>query len=299
MLPYAASLSSRGVENVKRYATEHGIVATCLTSIMNEDGEVLEDFQLSEEMGVSYRGLVRCSWSYVVVNRDHPVTCGAPDEIVFWGDFDRVFRERRTPPSIAWHARVEPLEGARVLGFVGEPASDYWFEYENGRAPPLLGSLTKSPAVVVKEPKTVYFSGQLGRLYWRLGLQHHEQLILGSVLWSGGHPPLRGRSSGLFLLEAYERNGQLIARLLNHTYDRRLIDRGNVDDPLMWHSTAETVMPPRRAVPIEVEIEMRGFEPVRARSPLTNRVFPIERRDGIAAVGVRLEEYELIVLDLK
>ena len=299
VLPYTASLSSGGVENVKRYASAHGIVATYLTSIMNEDGDALEDFQLSEEIGASYRGLIRYPWSYVIVNRDHPVTRGVPDEIVLWGDFDRVFRERRTPPSIAWHTRVEPLGGARVLGFVGEPASDYGFEYENGRSPPLLGSLSKNPAVIVKEPRAVYFTGQLGRLYWRLGLPHHEQLILGSVLWSGGPPPVRGRSDGLFLLEAYERSGQVIVHLLNHTYDRRIIARGNVDDPVMWHSTVETVMPPRRAVPIEVEIEVRGFEPVSAWSPLTDRKLSVEKGDGVVTVRVRLEEYELVILDLK
>jgi hypothetical protein len=299
ILPYTASLSSRGVENIKRYSANHGIVATYLTSIMNEDGDILEDFQLSEEIGVSYRGLVKYPWSYIAINRDHPITRDVPDEIILWGDFDRIFRERRTPPSIAWHARVEPHGEARVLGFIGEPASDYGFEYENGRSPPLLGSLTRDPALIVKEPRAVYFTGQVGRLYWRLGLPHHEQLILNSILWSGGDPPIRGYSEGLFLLEPYKRNGQIIVHLLNLTCDRRVIARGNIDDQTAWHSTVETVMPPRRVIPIEVEIEIKELEPLKAWSPLTGRKLSIEKRNNSTIIRTGLGEYELIVLETK
>ena len=298
VLPYTASMSRRAVENIEKYSAERGVVATYLTSIMDEEGNYLEEFQLSSVLGVSYRGLLKYPWSYVVLTREHPVTSGVPDRVVLWGDYDRVFRDKRTPPYLGWHARVEPREGVEVLGYVGEPVEEYGHEYENGRSPPLLASVTNNSAVVVNGRHSVYFTGQLGRLYWRLGLLHHEKLILNTTRWVGGEPEVSVETTGLVLFEPYTRSGQLIVHLLNASYDRRLILRGNVDDPLMWHSTVETMMPPRRVIPVEVSLKVKGFEPTKAYSANSGAQLPITEENGYYKVDVKVPEYELVVIDV-
>ncbi|MEM4871383.1 MAG: hypothetical protein QXF68_06925 [Thermofilaceae archaeon] len=296
LLGNTASLSERAAAQLEAFVGRGGgLVASFLTSKLDEMGRSLEEFRLSRLLGVSYRGTLKANWSYVVITGDHPVVREVPDPIIVWGDFDRVFRDRRVPPSLAWHAIVEPVEGSRVLGRVALAAGEYGYEYENGRSPPLLGPETSTPAIVVGEQRrTVYFSGQLGRLYWRLGLPHYEALIEGAVKWVAGEPPLRAFSRGLVLFEPYVRSGQLLIHLVNLTFDRRIILRGNTDDPTMWHSTVETVMPPRETVPVDVTIEIKGFEPRKARSALTGRALDLV--DG--RLSLKLDEYEMVIIDL-
>lgn len=300
VLPNTASLSERNVKHISEYVNSgRGLVATYLTSTMSEQGDLLEDFQLRDVLKLSFRGLLKYPWSYVVLREEHPVTSGISDKVVLWGDYDRVFRDKRTPPSIAWHTLVEPTGSATILGYVAEPQSEFGYEYENGRSPPIMGSLTTAPAIVVgSEQRTVYFSGQLGRLYWRLGLPHYEQLILNSTKWCGGEPPINLTTRGVVLAEPYERSGQLIIHLVNLTFDKRIITRGNTDDPVMWHSTVENVWPPRSIIPLEVLVEVRGYEVKRAWSPLRQRDYELEKKNNITTLFLKLDEYELLVLEI-
>ena len=148
----------------------------------------------------------------------------ADGQLLLWGDFDREFMERRVPEELAWHVRVKAADG-EVLGRVVEPISEYGNEYENGRSPPPAGSELEAPAILTKElgGRIAYFTGQLGRLYWRLGLPGHERLILNSIRWVAGEPPARVMGPGLLQFEAYQRDGQLIIYLLNLTYSRRIV----------------------------------------------------------------------------
>lgn len=296
LLGNTASISRQAAGHVESFAKRGGgVVATYLSSKMDEKGRDLEEFQLSQVLGISFKGVLKASWSYVLVERGHPVVQEVPDPVVLWGDFDRVFRERRVPPEVAWHVVTAPSSGSRVLGRVALPSSDFGFEYENGRAPPLLGAKTDIPAIVTGEGlKTVYFSGQLGRLYWRLGLPHHEALILGAAGWAAGDPPLRAISRGLVLFEPYYRSGQLVIHLVNLTFGRRIVLRGSTEDPVMWHSTVETVTPPKCVAPVEVTIKVSGFEPRRASSALTGKT--LELADN--TITLMLDEYELVIVDL-
>jgi hypothetical protein len=194
---------------------------------------------------------------------------------------------------------VEPEENAFVIGYVAEPQSEFGFEYENGRSPPIIGNLTRAPAIVVNPSRrVVYFSGQLGRLYWRLGLPSYEKMILNSTVWSGGKPPVKLSSKGVVLMEPYQRNGQLLVHLVNLTFDKRVVVRGNMDDPLMWHSSAESVWPPSSTIPQEVSVELRGYEVTKAWSPVTGKRYEIKRENDVTKISVGLDEYELLVLDL-
>lgn len=301
VLANTQSMSKEAASNIARLKGK-GVVATYLTSLMDEMGNVLEDFQLSDLFDVEFNGVVNLPWSYVYVEKDHAVTRNLDNQLILWGDFNREFTDGRTSPSIGWHARVKAGDKVKVLGWIGEPTTEFGFEYENGRSPPLLGSVTRNPAVVVnEEAKVAYFTGQLGRLYWRLGLPDYENLIVSSVLWAGGEPPVRLEADGLVQLEAYTRNGQVIVHLLNLTFDRRLILRGNMGLQKGWSGTVETVMPPRKIVPLR-DLKLvfsEKNEPVNAYSPLTDKKFEIRRKNNKKVVGIDyLEEYEIVVLDL-
>jgi len=300
ILPSAASISAEGASALANLTGQGaGLLATYLVSTLDERGRPLEEFRLAEVLGASYRGLVKLPWSYLVVEAEHEIVKELPDRVILWGDYSRVFIDERTPPAIAWHARVEARDGAKVIARVAEPDSEYGFEYENGRSPPLLGTITERPAIVVNEGRrTVYFSGQLGRLYWRTGLPHYEAMIEGAVRWAGGSPPLKVESPGLVMAEPYARSGQLLLHLVNLTYDRRVIVRGNTADPTMWHSTSESVMPPRRVVPVSVEVVFRDPLPKSVFSPLSNRKYELEPVGDTLRARVSVHEYEFLVAEL-
>jgi hypothetical protein len=299
VLPSSASMSAEGVNALENLAGQKaGLIATYLVSLLDERGRSLEEFRLGELLGVSYRGVLKLPWSYVVLEGDHEVVREVPDRVVLWGDYSRVFDRERVPPGVAWHARVEVHGRARAIARIAEPDSEYGFEYENGRSPPLLGPLTECPAIVVNDDKrTVYFSGQLGRLYWRTGLPHYEKLIENAVKWAGGTPPLKVETPGLVLAEPYEKSGQLLIHLVNLTFDRRITVRGNTADPIMWHSSSESVIPPRRVVPVDVEVILFRDPPRRVYSPLHGKKYEVEVESGVSKVRVALGEYEFLVAE--
>jgi len=288
ILANTQSMSKKSITNIER-RKETGVIATYLASIMDEDGSLLEEFQLQSLLNIEFNGIIKHNWSYIYVNNRHPVTNGVLNQLLLCGDFDREFVTRRTPPNLGWQTRIKVLNDAKVLGLIGEPISEFGYEYENGRSPPLLGSITNDPAIVVNsDHKSVYFTGQIGRLYWRTGLLDYEKLILNSTLWAGGTPPIRLTFNGLVEMEAYMRNGQVLVHLLNHTYDRRIILRGNMGLQRGWSSTVESLMPPRNIVPLsDVRIILSDeFEVSKAYSPITNRKYNLRRSDKTTVVDI-------------
>ena len=300
VLANASSMSAEAVRSVEEFVRNGGgVVATYLTSIMDERGWWREEFALSKLMGVKFEGLIKLPWSYVKLLGNHELS--SPEGLVLWGDFDKEFVDSRTPREAAYHARVVAESGAEVLGYVVEPLHEFGFEYENGRSPPPAGSTVLSPAIVASGgARCVYFSGQLGRLYWRTGMPDLERLILKSVRWAGGLPPVEVLGRGLLQLEAYRRSGQLIIHLLNLTYERRLIVRGNTAMTRGWASTAESVHPPSAVVPLsDLVVRLRGFEAAKAYSPLTGAKFEVKTSEGHVDVLVpKVEEYEVLVVEL-
>ena len=304
VLANAWSVSLRGAQSVRDFvARGRGLVATYLTSIMDEEGDLREEFALSDVLGVEYSGVMKLPWSYIKVEGQHEVTAGFKEgQLVLWGDFDRNFVDTRVPRGISFHARVGLRERSRPLAYVVEPLSEFGYEYENGRSPPPAGATTSNPAVVVRrDANVVYFSGQLGRLYWRTGMPDLETLILNAIVWAGGKPPLEVKGPGLLQVEAYQRSGQLIVHLLNLTFEGRVIVRGNTALTRGWANTAESVHPPRRVVPLHgLEVTVRGFEVRGAYSALTGKKYEVTEGGEEHRVKVpSLDEYEVLVLDLR
>lgn len=277
-----------------------GLVATFNTGMRDGGGHPLEDTLLGGILGLGFDGALRFPWSYVVVDGRHPVAAGLTGKTVLWGDYDREFVDRRTPPRLGWHMRVSRVpRGAHVVGRVAAPMRDFGNEYENGRGPPPPGAVLDAPAVVAGD-RWVYFSGQPGRLWWRSGSTRVASLMLNSILYVAGEPPVRVRSSGFVELEAYRRDGELVLHLLNHTYADRIVTGRATAVNTMWTSTPEAVHQPTRvAVLGDVVVEVRGYEVRRVYDPL--RGSRIEPRAGTTATEIRLPrlgEYAMLVVEV-
>jgi len=305
VLANVQSMSEAASKHIEGFVEEGGgLVATYTVSLLDERGVERKKPALSKLLGIEYDGLLKYPWSYLRLTKKHAVTDGfAGGQLLLWGDFDREFMERRVPEELAWHVRVMAADG-EVLGRVVEPIGEYGNEYENGRSPPPAGSEREAPAILAKEPggRIAYFTGQLGRLYWRLGLPGHERLILNSVRWVAGESPARVTGPGLLQFEAYERDGQLIIYLLNLTYSRRIVTRPNSALSRIWHSTADCLHPPHEVVSLnDVSIMISGeYEVLRAYSPLTGKRYHLEDRDSSHVIKLdTLGEFEAVVIDVK
>ena len=308
VLPNTACMSREAVKRIEDYVRDGGgVIATFLTSKMDESGNVLEEFSLSEILGVEYTGLLEFPWSYVRIVEDHALVRGFPrGSLVLWGDFDRDFIDRRVPPMLAWHARVAAREGTRVVARIVAPAAEYGNEYNNGRSPPIAGASLDSPAITVGEDsRTAYFSGQLGRLAWLSGLPDYLNLAANSVVWAGGRPPIWGSPPESYELSAFRQDGRLVIHLLNYTYNQRILAASIVSlSEKPQFGSAKPLHPAREAIPLRdlkvfVDAERLGMgEPVRAYSPLTGTQFRIVKEGGVNAILVPLlKEYELLVVE--
>ena len=305
VLANAQSLSRFAVNKLTGYVERGGgLLATYKTSIMDEDGNVLHELQLSELLGVRYRGELITPWSYVRVKKDHEVTKGFnKGQLILWGDFDRKFIDRRVPRNLANHVCVEPLNVDSVLARVVLPQSEFGSEYENGRAPPLAGSETNLPAIVANSldrGKAVYFSGQIGRLFWRIGLEEYLQLIYNAVLWLGGRPPIMAEGPETFEMSAYELGDSMLVHLLNYTYNQRILARPPAIGEKFVFCTMDSIHPIREIVPIsDVRLIVCEREVKRASSLLREGVnYEVERLGKLTVVHIpRLNEYDVVLLE--
>ncbi|RLE80958.1 MAG: hypothetical protein DRJ51_04780 [Thermoprotei archaeon] len=305
ILANAQSLSGQAAKELADHVKRGGgLLATYKTSIMDEDGNVLHELQLSELLGVRYRGELIMPWSYVKIEKKHKVTEGfSRGQLVLWGDFDRKFVDRRVPRNLANHVCVEPLNEDGILARVVLPRSEFGSEYENGRASPLAGAETRLSAIIansLESGKTVYFSGQIGRLFWRIGLEEHLQLIYNAVLWLGGRPPIMAEGPETFEMSAYELGDSMLVHLLNYTCNQRILARPPAISEKFIFCTMDSVHPMREIVPIsDIRLIIYGREVKRAFSLLRDGVnYEVERLGEVTVVRIpRLDEYEAVLLE--
>jgi len=301
VLPGVESMSREAAGKLRGYLESGGgLVATFNTGMRDERGHPLEETLLREALGIGVGGVLELPWSYVELGDSHPVTAGLARRRILWGDYDREFIDRRTPPRGAWHAEVTSMpRGTRVLGRVVAVDREYGNEYENGRSPPPPGPRLDYPSILVGE-RWVYLSGQGGRLWWRHGSPQIGRLLLNSILYAAGEPPVRVESGGLVELEAYRRRGEILVHLLNHTYADRIITGRATARNTMWTSTPEAVHPPTRVAPLgDVRLVLRGIEAVRVYEPLTGERLEVRRGEGAQVVELpRLDEYSFIVIEV-
>ena len=304
VLANCMSISRKQVKTLHRLVEEGvGMVATYLTSIMDEKGRWLEEFQLREILGVSFMGVIKHPWTYIKIVEQHEVVDNIEKKLILWGDFDREFIDKRTPEELAWHTRIRIVgEQYKTIAKIVEPIAEYGNEYENGRSPPIAGKTLDSPAIVVGEngkSRIVYFTGQIGRLFWRIGLPAYEKLILNSIRWAGGKPPVEAEANGLIQVESYRRERTYIIHILNQTYDRMIRVSRNVAIQRGWIGTCESIHPPRRTIPLSnIKILVRNVRGKKAFSPISKREFKVENvKEGVVIKIDKIEEYEAVILE--
>lgn len=201
ILPNAALLSASACSALQNYVNGGGgIVATFETSLYNEWGNRNPDFALAQIFGASAKGAVEgpLENSYLQVDRRHPLLDGL-DTPVLPGPIFRVPIQNVPDPILS---RIPPY-----------PAYPVEFTYEHSHA-------TTGPSVVVKEDKgrTVYFSDDIDRTFWRTWNPDLARLLGNAVRWAGRDSfPARISGPGLFDIFYWETEPGLALHLVNYT----------------------------------------------------------------------------------
>ncbi len=307
ILANTACLRSRVFHEVKEFVKGGGgLVATYLVSTMDEEGVSRHEFGLRDVLGVRLKGMLKLPWTYVVIrDSSHPVFKGVARAPILVGDMSYSFSRERVAGDMAWHAMIDCL--GRELARVALPASEWGFEYTLGRSPPAISSVTELPAVTeysLGNGKSLYFTWQVGRHYWRVGLPAFLKLIVNAVEYVGGEPPVSVDCPETVNVE-YQRQGErILVHLLNQTYNQRIlsIGTGSTKQPLPGYSTSCAVHPPREVIPVSnVRVVARLEDAGRYRVKLPLRPgLRVECRvegNSLTAVVPVITEYELLVIE--
>jgi hypothetical protein len=202
VLPNAALLSAGACEVLRRYFAGGGsLVATFETSLYDEWGQVRKDFGLSDVFGISSaapaEGPLRNS--YLRVERQHPILNGLGNVSILPGPIFRVPIKNIENPILT---RIPPY-----------PAYPPEFVYpETDR--------TAGPSVVVGEGagRTVYFSDDIDRTFWRSWNPDLGRVLSNAVRWAA-RDDFQARVTGEGLLDIFywETEAGLALHMLNYT----------------------------------------------------------------------------------
>ncbi len=266
------------------------------------------DYPFPEIVGGRLIGVLRRPWSYIVLkSKKHPLLRNVK-RLLLWGDMSYEFIEHRATPNMGYHAILDYTIG-EVLGWVGVPSTDWGHEYTLGRSPPAIGARTNIPAIItntVGEGRTVYFSGQLGRHYWRTGLPEYHNLIKNTAYYLAGEPPVEIEAPETVQSQVMVQDDRLIIHLLNHTYNQRVMAMGigRIKQPLPPYSSFEAVHPPRTIIPlgnITIKIKDPQDKYWKAYNPLTNKEYILEKTTPETKIlkNIDVEEYTVIIIQPK
>ncbi len=310
ILANTVCMSDEQLNAVGDYVREGGnLVATYMASTRDNRCIRRYEFGLSKVFGVELRGVFKQPWSYIIVaRRDHRVFSGINKKYILWGDMSYEFLKKRVSPMLGWHALTKSIAFSEELAFIGLAGGIWGYEYTLGRSPPPYIASVGSPAIVVNKygnGKSIYFSGQLGRHYWRTGLPEYLDLIRNTVYYLSGKPRVEVKAPETVASEIYLQGERFIVHLLNHTYNQKIlsIGIGRIKQPLPPYSASEAVHPPREVIPInDIEIKVHGvsYEKYRVYLPLRNKELESRIVDNqLITVLDRLNEYEVIVIEPK
>jgi hypothetical protein len=202
VLPNAALLADGACEVLRHFAASGGsIVATFETSLYNEWGQRRKDLALGELLGASVKGSVEGPLrnSYLQIERPHPILEGFTGTAYLPGPIFRVPIHDVAAPILS---RIPPY-----------PAFPPEFVYAES-------DKTAGPSVVVRDGagRTVYFTDDIDRTFWRSWNPDLGRLLANAVRWAGRedfHVEVKG--DGLLDLFYWETEAGLALHLLNYT----------------------------------------------------------------------------------
>ncbi len=308
ILANTVCMESGIARTIEKYVEEGGnIIATYITSTRNGNCIRTYEFQLRNVLGVEFLGVLRQPWSYVVVSRkNHPVFHGIDKEIILWGDMSYEFQRTRVTPTLGKQAITRLLTGEE-LAHIGLPSGVWGYEYTLGRSPPPYIAKSDRPSIVYNrygEGKSIYYAGQLGRHYWRTGLPEYQKLILNSIKYLAGEPPVTVEAPETLAVEPYKQGERIIIHLLNHTYNQRIqsIGIGKIRQPLPPYSSAESVHPPREVIPLyNIVVKIRDIEQYtkyKVFLPLREKDLDYRIRGGELVFTLdKIPEYDVIIIE--
>ncbi len=295
-------------DSIAKYVRLGGrLLSTYLSSTRDKYCVRRYDFYYPEVIGARMIGVLRRPWTYVILRleKKHPLFRDIDKHTILWGDMSYEFIATRTTPNMGWHVMLDSVAG-EILGYVGISSTDWGHEYTLGRSPPAFATGTGLPAIVENKygnGRSLYFSGQLGRHYWRIGLPIYKIIIRNAVKYLGGKPLIEANAPETVHVETFLQGERIIIHMLNHTYNQRVMAMGigRVKQPLPPYSSTEAVHPAREAIPVgnlEFKINMRGIR-VKAYTLIESEktLEPEYVGDGVVIRINSLREYEVLVVE--
>ncbi len=180
-----------------------GLVVTARTSLRNEDGSERRDFALAGLAGVNYLGMTEHWYSFVNLERQHPLAAGLALNFPM-----SVYKTLQT--------RTKAQTDAEVVGTIVNPLRGFHMGY-----PP--DEKTGAPAVVARrvgKGRVVYAAAPLGSIYMNASHTDTRQLIVNAATWAAGvEPPVSAEAPETveIVLWRDEPSKRTIVHLLNRT----------------------------------------------------------------------------------
>jgi hypothetical protein len=236
ILPNLGAMSDAQVAAVRRFVAAGGsLLATGLSSLCDEWGEVRSDFALADVFGVRLpaehgsrneetRGKWAESWTQTYLRLVPEMRAGVDgpnsgEEPAIAGERHPVLEGFAETDLIAFGGMLEPLnvdEGATVpLTFVPpvplSPPESVW----------LREPATRIPGLVLRESKgsrIAYLAADVDRRFARDYLPDQGDLLANIVRWTlKDEVPLRVEGTGLIDCHLYRQSGRLVLHLINLT----------------------------------------------------------------------------------
>jgi len=223
VLPNVACLNHEEAEAIREYVRNGGgLVATYDTSLYDENGCQLSNFQLADVFGVDYSSLFGRTgyWQdYIRIVKDHPVVEGVP----------------RSYPlqHVGSHIKVKPREGAEVIAKVTVPYRrddmDHFLTL-----PHMPYFDTDLPSIITHnygKGRVVYFPGRICGTYAEEGLPELRRLIANAVLYTARRsPPVTAEAPPNIFINMFRQpeRQRVIIHLLNNQPLEQIIPANNV-----------------------------------------------------------------------
>ncbi len=183
ILPNAACLSDKAIQNIRTFVNEGGgLVAMHESSICNEFGDRRDDFGLADIYGAHFRGTEDFSarwpnypkWLEVYIGIAGPDLHPIADDPVVRSNY-RKGSDRLQ--YIGWTTNVELITGARQVGRRLEVPKEW-------------------PFIVTNNPgkgRSLYFASDMGQAYFIAPYQYQRRLISNAAKWVAGEnkPPIK------------------------------------------------------------------------------------------------------------
>ncbi|MBI4530619.1 MAG: beta-galactosidase trimerization domain-containing protein [Candidatus Latescibacteria bacterium] len=237
VLANAQCLSDHQVEGIREFVSQGGgLVASHRTSLYDGDGYFRRGFALKDVVGCEFQAVIDDPWTYIGFSGKHPVNEGFErDFLVMHGEMRSLeghlnpdqsdMRLRGITHEASHQLKVAPIGSSQILGTIFDSAKPLGSYFRKDLSPAIPGKDTGYPAIIMNtygKGHVVYFSGQVDRLFYRIGHPDYERLLLNSLYCAGGKPAITIKAPTTVEATFFQQreHKRIIIHLLNHTYDQ-------------------------------------------------------------------------------